>query len=257
VTGHTTKSSGQARAKRIEQVYDEVANLLQGPGVASRLRTSPAATEWSAIQTLGHMTEMIPHWLHHCRMLIEATGPPDVRAYPEVVGATGEGGPRCERRPRRVAASAARGSSGGGERDPTALHGRAQQARRRAPGQHLSAQDAAAAGAARRRARWAGSVGNTIKAIGGAEVIRLARTQRPEAGSRSWRLRRASADLLAWGPGGPGDGHHDDARLYQGDRRRRRPHVLLRAALPAGRWRREQPPLRHWPAEPLRGMRVG
>jgi uncharacterized damage-inducible protein DinB len=41
--------------------------------VASRLRTSPGENEWSAMQTLGHMTEMIPYWLNHCRVLIAAT----------------------------------------------------------------------------------------------------------------------------------------------------------------------------------------
>jgi len=28
------------------------------------------------MQTLGHMTEMIPYWLQHCRVLIEARGEP-------------------------------------------------------------------------------------------------------------------------------------------------------------------------------------
>jgi uncharacterized damage-inducible protein DinB len=41
--------------------------------VAARLRTPPGENEWSAMQTLGHMTEMIPYWLHHCRALIAAT----------------------------------------------------------------------------------------------------------------------------------------------------------------------------------------
>jgi len=49
---------------------------LQEPGVAARLRTPPAGSEWSAMQALGHMTEMIPYWLNHCRTLIAATGTP-------------------------------------------------------------------------------------------------------------------------------------------------------------------------------------
>jgi uncharacterized damage-inducible protein DinB len=28
------------------------------------------------MQTLGHVTEMIPYWLNHCSVLIAATGPP-------------------------------------------------------------------------------------------------------------------------------------------------------------------------------------
>jgi uncharacterized damage-inducible protein DinB len=74
VTEHRTVSSGEIQAKRLEQVSDEVAKLLRDPKVASRLRTSPGENEWSAMQTLGHMTEMIPYWLHHCRVLIESTG---------------------------------------------------------------------------------------------------------------------------------------------------------------------------------------
>lgn len=76
MTGHTTKSSGETQATRLERVYDEVAKLVQAPGVVLRLRTPPAGNAWSAVQTLGHMTEMIPYWLHHCRTLIKATGAP-------------------------------------------------------------------------------------------------------------------------------------------------------------------------------------
>ncbi len=71
-----TSGSGEAQAKRLERVYEEVAKLLQEPGVAARLRTPPDRNEWSAMQTLGHMTEMIPYWLSHCRTLIAATGSP-------------------------------------------------------------------------------------------------------------------------------------------------------------------------------------
>jgi hypothetical protein len=75
-TDAIASSSGEAQAKRLERVYEEVAKLLQEPGVAARLRTPPGQSEWSAMQTLGHMTEMIPYWLNHCRTLIAATGAP-------------------------------------------------------------------------------------------------------------------------------------------------------------------------------------
>ena len=75
-THGTTSNSGEAQAKRLERVYEEVAKLLREPGVASSLRTPPGGKEWSAMQTLGHMAEMIPYWLNHCRTLIAATGPP-------------------------------------------------------------------------------------------------------------------------------------------------------------------------------------
>ena len=77
MTTHATKSSsGEAQAKRLERVYEEVVKLLREPGVASRLRTPPGGSEWSAMQTLGHTTEMISYWLNHCRTLIAATGTP-------------------------------------------------------------------------------------------------------------------------------------------------------------------------------------
>jgi uncharacterized damage-inducible protein DinB len=71
-----TDSSGETQARRLERVYEEVARLLRDPGVAAQLRTAPGKDEWSAMQTLGHMTEMIPYWLSHCRVLIAATGEP-------------------------------------------------------------------------------------------------------------------------------------------------------------------------------------
>jgi uncharacterized damage-inducible protein DinB len=74
VTAHTTENPGETQAKRLERVYDEVAKLLRESGRASRLGTAPGTDEWSAMQTLGHMTEMIPYWLSHCRVLIAATG---------------------------------------------------------------------------------------------------------------------------------------------------------------------------------------
>jgi len=76
VTPQAAESPGEMQAQRLERVYEQVATLLREPGVASRLRTAPGENEWSAMQTLGHMTEMIPYWLHHCRVLIAATGEP-------------------------------------------------------------------------------------------------------------------------------------------------------------------------------------
>ena len=64
------------QARRLERVYEDVARLLQDPGVGSRLGTAPGKDAWSAMQILGHMTEMIPYWLSHCRVLIAATGSP-------------------------------------------------------------------------------------------------------------------------------------------------------------------------------------
>lgn len=80
---HKTESSSESQARRLEQVYEQVASLLAQPEVAARLRTAPGESEWSAMQTLGHVTEMIPYWLHHCRTLMAATGaPPDFGRTP-------------------------------------------------------------------------------------------------------------------------------------------------------------------------------
>ena len=76
MTTRAAEHPGEAQARRLEQVYEEVARLLRDANVASRLRTAPGQDEWSAMQTLGHVTEMIPYWLNHCRVLIAATGAP-------------------------------------------------------------------------------------------------------------------------------------------------------------------------------------
>jgi len=70
------ENPSETQARRLERVGEEVARLLRGAGVASSLRTAPGQNAWSAMQTLGHMTEMIPYWLNHCRVLIAATGAP-------------------------------------------------------------------------------------------------------------------------------------------------------------------------------------
>src|SRR5215468_6847383 len=76
MTTRVEDNAGEMQARRLEQVYEEVARLLRDANVASRLRTAPGQEEWSAMQTLGHVTEMIPYWLNHCRVLIAATGAP-------------------------------------------------------------------------------------------------------------------------------------------------------------------------------------
>jgi len=77
VTAGTQENPGEAQARRLESVYEQLAALLHRPDVAQRLRDAPGADEWSAMQTVGHVVEMIPYWLSHCRTLIAATaGPP-------------------------------------------------------------------------------------------------------------------------------------------------------------------------------------
>jgi hypothetical protein len=66
----------EAQARRLERVYEQLSTLLHQPDVVQRLRTAPSEHEWSALQVIGHMVEMIPYWLHHCQLLIAATHEP-------------------------------------------------------------------------------------------------------------------------------------------------------------------------------------
>ena len=76
MTTGTEELPGEAQARRLESVVEQLTTLLRRPEVALRLRAAPGENEWSAMQTLGHMSEMIPYWLSHCHMLISATAEP-------------------------------------------------------------------------------------------------------------------------------------------------------------------------------------
>jgi len=98
VTANPEPPPGEDQARRLEAVCEQVATLLSHVDGAGRLRVA-IDNEWSVTQVLGHMSEMIPYWLEHCRTLISATGEPPVfgRRYdsPERVagierGATGD-----------------------------------------------------------------------------------------------------------------------------------------------------------------------
>jgi predicted enzyme related to lactoylglutathione lyase len=66
------ESPGESQARRLEQVYEQIAALLGQPEVAQRLRVAAGEDEWSVMQVLGHLVEMIPYWLGHCQVLIAA-----------------------------------------------------------------------------------------------------------------------------------------------------------------------------------------
>ena len=76
MTASPEANFSETLARRLESVYAQLMTLLQRPDVARRLRTAPGLDEWSALQVLGHMAEMIPYWLGHCRTLIAAHEPP-------------------------------------------------------------------------------------------------------------------------------------------------------------------------------------
>jgi uncharacterized damage-inducible protein DinB len=76
MTAVLPEDSGEAQARRLEKVYDQMKTLLSQPEVAQRLRAARGENEWSAMEILGHMVEMIPYWLDHCRKFIAATEKP-------------------------------------------------------------------------------------------------------------------------------------------------------------------------------------
>lgn len=84
MTAVLREDSGEGQARRLEKVYDQMKTLLSQPEVAQRLRAARGENEWSAMEILGHVVEMIPYWLDHCRKIIAATGePPSLGRTPD------------------------------------------------------------------------------------------------------------------------------------------------------------------------------
>jgi uncharacterized damage-inducible protein DinB len=65
-----------AQALRLERVATQLNALLSQPQVANHVQTHPGDGEWSVMQVLGHLAEMIPYWLDHCHRLVAASGEP-------------------------------------------------------------------------------------------------------------------------------------------------------------------------------------
>jgi uncharacterized damage-inducible protein DinB len=77
VTANSVNPPGEPQARRLESVCGQLTTLLVHSDATRRLRVA-GDNEWSVLQTLGHMVEMIPYWLGHCRAMIAATGEPPV-----------------------------------------------------------------------------------------------------------------------------------------------------------------------------------
>ena len=69
----TTNAEDEAR--RLEVVSAVIGELLRRPDVAQRLRAA-GSEEWSALQIVGHMTELIPYWMHDAQTLAANAGAP-------------------------------------------------------------------------------------------------------------------------------------------------------------------------------------
>jgi len=71
----TNDELNESQVQRLEQATELIAQTLREPKVAYRVRTAPGTNEWSAMQVMGHVTEMLPYWLHHTKALIAASEP--------------------------------------------------------------------------------------------------------------------------------------------------------------------------------------
>lgn len=77
MASNSVNRPGELQARRLESVYEHLATLMAHADAIRLLRVA-GVNEWSALQVLGHMVEMIPYWLGHCRALIAGTGDPPV-----------------------------------------------------------------------------------------------------------------------------------------------------------------------------------
>ena len=76
MTTRAAENRGETQARRLEQVYEDVARLLRDASVASRLRTAPDQNAWSAMQTLRTHDGNDSLLVESLRVLIAATGAP-------------------------------------------------------------------------------------------------------------------------------------------------------------------------------------
>jgi hypothetical protein len=67
---------GRTQAERLEKVAVELGALLRQPEMARLASSQQVDGEWSVLQILGHLAEMIPYWMEHCRRIIAAKGTP-------------------------------------------------------------------------------------------------------------------------------------------------------------------------------------
>jgi uncharacterized damage-inducible protein DinB len=76
MNAETGATSAEEQAQRLEDVYEGALTLLSRPHIARRAYSVPGEDNWSAVQILGHMVEVVPYWLDHCRKVIVAAGEP-------------------------------------------------------------------------------------------------------------------------------------------------------------------------------------
>jgi len=73
---HQQFDAADAHARRLEAVAYQLAALLRRPAVSERLRVAPGAAEWSVMEVLGHLVEMVPFWIGQSAKIVAAVEPP-------------------------------------------------------------------------------------------------------------------------------------------------------------------------------------
>lgn len=71
--------SGEAQARRLESAVRRIGVVIHKAENAQQVRGPSRGDEWTVLQTLGHLAEMIPYWLSQCRLVIQSGGGPPPR----------------------------------------------------------------------------------------------------------------------------------------------------------------------------------
>lgn len=66
----------RTQAERLEKVAVELGAFLRQSEMVRLASSQQVEGEWSVLQILGHLAEMIPYWLENCRRIIAARGTP-------------------------------------------------------------------------------------------------------------------------------------------------------------------------------------
>ena len=74
MSSNSPSNVGETQARRLEAALAQIEALFARPEVQQRLRQAPGENEWSAMEILGHCTELVPYWVNQSRKLIDAAG---------------------------------------------------------------------------------------------------------------------------------------------------------------------------------------
>jgi uncharacterized damage-inducible protein DinB len=74
MTAGQKRTPAESQARRLEIVAEEMTKLFRMPEVDWLLRHAQGVNDWSVMQTMGHMVEMIPYWMNHVNAMVGAGG---------------------------------------------------------------------------------------------------------------------------------------------------------------------------------------